>query len=164
MKRLLIGLLALTACDASRAEGPSTLVPFPSTTTTTTTTPPTTEVVVLAHHGPIEDGALRSGSGDPGYGEGRCPQWHDTAIEAGWPEEDWPTLSRIIYAESFCAEDSWNPIGGEYGHAAGLAQIMNELWPEHCGITPEQLFTPLENLRCARLVYNTQGWKAWSTF
>lgn len=161
--RILLLLIALAACAPTRAEQPTLKsLPHPPSTTTTTLTPTTT--TIGSYHGPVEDGALRSGSGTPGYGEGRCPQWHDTAIEAGWAEADWPTLSRILYAESFCAEDSWNPIGGQYGHASGLAQIMNELWPPECGITPEQLFDPLLNLRCALVVYGHQGWAAWSTY
>jgi hypothetical protein len=157
-----VSMCVLAACSSGRAT--ETLKPLPASATTAYATVVVTTTTIGSQHGPVEDGALRSGSGTAGYGEGRCPQWHDTAIAAGWTEADWPTLSRIIYAESFCAPDSWNPIGGEYGHAAGLAQIMNELWPEHCGITPEQLFDPLLNLQCARHVYSQQGWEAWASF
>src|SRR5262245_3020958 len=33
---------------------------------------------------------------------GVCSQWADTALAAGWSSSDWPTVNRIMYAESRC--------------------------------------------------------------
>ena len=131
------------------------LSPAPSVTTTTLEPQP----------GAVEDGALRSGTGAEGHGEGRCPQWRETALAAGWSEAEWPTLSRIIYAESGCDPSAHNlNVVGDYGRAAGLAQVMDGLWPSQCGITPDQLFDPFLNLSCALLIYRLQSWDAWATY
>ena len=28
---------------------------------------------------------------------GKCGEYHDLAIQAGWPESQWPTLSKVMY-------------------------------------------------------------------
>ena len=148
---------AATGCTSTREATSPTLDPLVSTTsvlppiaTTTTTTTTTTAV-------------LRSGTGELGSGEGTCPMWHDTAIAVGWTEADWPTLSRILYAESACDPHAYG-IDTEWGNGAGLAQVMDQLWPDQCGIAPADLFDPFHNLACALHVYNVQGWQAWSTY
>ena len=157
MKRaaLIVVALAATGCTSTREATSPTLAPLgatsvlPSIATTTTTTTPV---------------VLRSGTGAPGSGEGTCPMWHDTAISVGWTEADWPTLSRILYAESACNPQAYSPIDTEWGNGAGLAQVMDQLWPAQCGIAPADLFDPFHNLACALHVYNVQGWQAWSTY
>lgn len=130
-----------------------------STVVTTTTT------TIPAIHGWVEDGALRSGSGHPGYGEGRCPQWEAMALSAGWTAEQWPTVSRLMYAESLCNPNALNPRGhGELGHAAGLMQVMDLLWASECDIWPSEMYDPYSNLKCALYVFSLQGWEAWTTF
>ena len=87
-----------------------------------------------------------------------CSQFFWTSIEAGWTVEDWPFLAHILPRESNCQPDAYNKSG-----ASGLAQVLSS-WAASCGITKQQLFDPLENLRCARYVYNRQGKNAWSTW
>ena len=143
MRKLLLALVALAACEG-RPIGTMTTPPpnhpdlydHPSVVTTTTALP-----------------------------TGQCPQWYATAIAAGWPAAEWPTIDRVMWAESRCQPDAYNPIGHDpYGHARGLMQIMDGLWAEECGITADQLYDPHLNLVCALHVFNMQGWQAWSTY
>lgn len=39
---------------------------------------------------------------------GRCGEYHDLAIQAGWPKSQWPTLSKVMYRESRCNTLSFN--------------------------------------------------------
>lgn len=89
---------------------------------------------------------------------GPCWRWRHIAL-------DYFTLSQwrypvrgIMRRESNCEPDAYNPSG-----ATGLMQIM-PFWADDCGGWPSRLFRPRFNLRCARHVYNVQGWYAWSTY
>lgn len=83
--------------------------------------------------------------------EGPCSEWGAAAIEAGWPIEQWPRLSEIMWCESRCDPHAYNRSG-----ASGLLQIM-PFW--HNGRDP---FDPAVNLAIGLEVYNAQGWRAWS--
>jgi hypothetical protein len=87
-----------------------------------------------------------------------CSEWFWTSIEAGWAAEEWWFLAHILPRESNCDPAAYNRSG-----ASGLAQIM-PMWADDCGITRDQLFDPLQNLRCAKHVYNVQGKSAWQTW
>lgn len=92
----------------------------------------------------------------PDYG--RCGEWHDLAMWAGFSEADWPTVSRIMYRESRCQPGARNASG-----ASGLMQIM-PMWADDCGGVRAELFDPAFNLACAEHVRDVQGWRAWSTY
>lgn len=96
---------------------------------------------------------------------GKCGEWHDTAIGVGWPEEQWPTLSRVLYRESRCTPEAWN------GHDAGLTQInqIHSEWLSQMGFShPDDMFNPVNNLYFAYRLWSGReangqcGWQPWS--
>lgn len=87
---------------------------------------------------------------------GKCSQWHDAAINAGFTERQWPNVAYIMYRESRCQPEVQNPSG-----ATGLMQIM-PMWADDCGGTRSMLFDGWFNLRCAVHILHTQGWSAWA--
>lgn len=96
---------------------------------------------------------------------GRCGEWHDLAISVGWTEEDWPTLSRIIYRESRCIPEACSQSdSGLKCRDAGLVQVnqIHREWLAGMGYSfPDDLFDPAINLTFARRLYETSGWKPW---
>lgn len=88
---------------------------------------------------------------------GRCAEWHDHAIDAGFTEGQWPNVARIMYRESRCQPGAYNPSG-----ASGLMQIM-PMWADDCGLGRAQLLEAWPNLRCAVHILHVQGWSAWAT-
>jgi len=89
---------------------------------------------------------------------GQCSQWSDEALAAGWTAQQWPTVDRIMWAESRCDPGAYNGRSG----VAGLMQI-HPLWradPE-CAVN---LYDAYLNLRCALHVWHVQGWQAWVTY
>jgi hypothetical protein len=90
---------------------------------------------------------------------GQCPQWYGTAIGVGFDDSEWPTVDRIMYAESRCDPSAYNGASG----VTGLMQIM-QFWAEDCGGIPSDLYDPWFNLACALHVRNVQGWGAWVTY
>jgi lysozyme-like protein len=90
--------------------------------------------------------------------DGRCSQWASTALAAGWSSSDWPTVDRIMYAESRCNPDAYNGASG----VAGLMQI-HPLWKADSECAGN-LYDPYTNLVCARHVWAVQGWQAWVTY
>jgi hypothetical protein len=82
---------------------------------------------------------------------GRCAQWEQTALDVGWPVEQWPTIDRVMWCESHCEPGAHNRSG-----ASGLMQVMPGWW---AGRDP---FDPATNLTMALEVHAAQGWRAWS--
>ena len=135
------------------AQAPVTTTSTTSTTTTTTTT----EV-------PLQSDPLDY-IDEQRQLHGRCGEWHDLAMEVGWQEEQWPTLSDVLYTESRCTVDAWN------GHDAGLSQInqIHTSWLNEMGMShPEDMFDARNNLWFAYKLYSSReekglcGWKPWS--
>jgi hypothetical protein len=87
-----------------------------------------------------------------------CPEWFDLALEVGWEPDQWPTMARVMHAESMCVEDAYNGSG-----ATGLMQVM-PAWADDCGGTASELFDAAFNLACALHVHDVSGWGAWSTY
>jgi hypothetical protein len=94
----------------------------------------------------------------PPAARGRCAEFYDDALAAGFTHAQWPTVDRLMYAESRCQPNARNPSG-----ASGLMQVM-PMWADDCGGTRADLFNVGFNLRCARHILNVQGWRAWSTY
>lgn len=82
-----------------------------------------------------------------------CPEWFATALQAGFNEQQWPTVARIMRCESGCHPWAHNASG-----ASGLMQIMPFWWK---GRDPYDSDT---NLIMAKEVYDQQGWPAWSCY
>ena len=91
-----------------------------------------------------------------------CPQWYGLAMEQGWHPEQWPTLSRVMDAESSCNPSAKNPSSS----ASGLLQILaGHTGPgSRCGGDRSMLFIAEWNLWCGSLVLRDQGWDAWVTY
>lgn len=175
MKRLtlLFITIPLVSCAVVDKEPSETLAPIglssfvdittttetPTTSTTTTTEAPETTTTTE----PIDFAGLAA-SWQLGVEEaraiyGKCGEWHDLAISVGFTEEDWLTLSAIIYRESRCQPDAWN------GHDAGLTQInqIHQQWVEESGWKfPDDLFNPENSLRFTLMLKNSSGWRPWS--
>src|SRR5262245_35391682 len=82
---------------------------------------------------------------------GPCAEWGPTALAAGWPAEEWPTVARVMECESGCQPRAYNRSG-----ASGLMQVLKRWAPEL------DLFDPATNLAVALDVWHRQGWQAWS--
>ena len=87
----------------------------------------------------------------------RCPQWWQTAVDAGWRQSQLPTLDYLMWRESRCntgAHNTEDPMGG----SRGLVQINGfwTPWLSSRGIVSrsEGLFGPYRNLRAALAIYN----------
>ena len=111
---------------------------------------------------------------------GKCGEYHDLALQAGWPESQWPTLSYVMYRESRCNTFSFyksDPNGG----SRGLIQI-NGFWCRKNKYNPigwlqaksilqtcDDLYDPLTNLRAGWAMWqysqehNGCGWRPWAT-
>lgn len=112
---------------------------------------------------------------------GKCGEWHDLAMAVGWPAEEWPTLSYVLYRESRCNIDSWNKTDPHSG-SRGLMQI-NGFWCRPNRYDPngflqsvgvlnncEDLFDPVTNLRAGLAIWTYGenkhgcGWRGpWAT-
>lgn len=86
-----------------------------------------------------------------------CPQWWQTAVDAGWRQSLLPTLDYLMWRESRCNPAQHNtddPMGG----SRGLVQINGfwTPWLASRGIVKrsEGLFGPKRNLRAALAIYN----------
>lgn len=162
---ILVSLATITVlsyiAEAQAPESVSTTttlspVTLPPQTTTTTLPPVTTTTINLSG---VDWNALRQMEIDSMRQKyGKCGEYHDLAISIGWPEEEWKTLSQVMWRESRCITDSWN------GADAGLMQInqVHTEWAAQMGFThPEDLFTPENNLYFAYRLWETSGWKPW---
>lgn len=132
----------------------------PETTTvapeTTTTVPETTTTVAIDWEAIAQTVAAQTD--EARFTWGQCGEWHDLAISVGWPEEEWPTLNKIIWRESRCTMDAWN------GQDAGLTQVnqIHKKWLAEMGWThPNDMFDPEKNLTFALRLWETSGWKPW---
>jgi len=129
---------------------------LPPQTTTTTLPPVTTTTINLDG---VDWTALRQMEIDSMRQKyGKCGEYHDLAISIGWPEEEWETLSLVMWRESRCQTDAWN------GADAGLMQInqVHTEWAAQMGFShPIDLFTPENNLYFSLRLWQESGWKPW---
>ena len=158
---ILASLVASIAIVAPLAKGKeSKEVTVQETTTTTAvvvTTPETTTTTVVIDWEAIAQ-TVAAQTDEARFTWGQCGEWHDLAISVGWPEEEWPTLNKIIWRESRCTMDAWN------GHDAGLTQVnqIHKKWLAEMGWThPNDMFDPEKNLTFALRLWETSGWKPW---
>jgi len=139
----------LTVVETIPATVPTTTLPVPEPTTTSVA--PAFDVGAYVEAERAE--------------HGRCGEWHDLAMSVGWHEEEWSTLSTVLWTESRCTPDAWN------GHDAGLTQInqIHAKWLNEMGLShPQDMFDPRLNLWFAYRLYSSReevgkcGWKPWS--
>lgn len=88
----------------------------------------------------------------------RCSEWLPEALRQGWPLEEWPTLSRVLWKESRC--DAFADSGPDHG----LTQInrIHTAWLADFGWTHDDMKDPKKNLHFAYRLWTTSGWKPWS--
>lgn len=86
---------------------------------------------------------------------------------AGFPENLWPTMVGIAYAESGGRATARNPANKATtqadGYVArGLFQIRNQLTEEQA--TKQGYYSGLKNTQLAKSIYDSQGLKAWEAY
>lgn len=151
--------------------------PPPPPSTTTTTLPDVSQVdfaglaALEAQTSPMEPRAVY----------GKCGEWHDLALMVGWPAEEWPTLSYVLYRESRCNVGSHNKTDPMSG-SRGLLQINGYWckpskyfangWLQEQGIlsTCDDLYDPVVNLKAGLAIWwygevkHGCGWRGpWAT-
>lgn len=95
---------------------------------------------------------------------GKCGEWKLLAEQVGWPTEEWPTLSYVLYRESRCNIDSHNhtdPMSGSRGlmqingYWCRPSQWSKAGWLQDRGIlnTCDDLFNPEINLRAGLAIW-----------
>jgi hypothetical protein len=116
--------------------------------------------------------------------DARCPQWWDTAVAAGWEQEQLSDLDGVLWRESRCDEKQTNTsdpniVDGVKG-SVGLAQV-NVFWVQATKWYPNgylqtvsvvsgahDLYDPFLNLRAAKAIFDYDrgegrcGWSAWA--
>jgi hypothetical protein len=104
-----------------------------------------------------------------------CPNWQPLALQVGWPAEQLPTLTAIIYHESRCQPNAHNPDDPNTG-SYGAGQI-NGFWcrpsryfpagwlqTQRILTTCTDLYNPETTLRAMLAVWQYGGWEQWSTY
>lgn len=100
---------------------------------------------------------------------GICGEWYDEAISVGWTPEEWKKLRWIIAREtgSTCDPTVYNGNEATRDRSYGLLQInmRGKLEPDRlwrCGLSAkEELWDPVVNLRCGRVLFELAGWDPW---
>ena len=101
-------------------------------------------------------------------------QWHQVALDAGWPESSWPRLSCIIRRESGGQPAAHNPRDpglGSYGLLQLNLSLGNSgtwaLWGPSLGWDATRLYDPATNLTYGHELYERAqrmwgaGWRPW---
>ena len=83
-------------------------------------------------------------------------------IAHGFPKTAVPTMYCIAKHESGFNPVAYN-LNKNRSFDVGLFQI-NQLWKKWCRMTDHDLLDVNNNVRCARIVLDKQGYKAWVTF
>lgn len=100
----------------------------------------------------------------PGAGQ-RCPQYEPIALAVGWPAEQIPKLSYVMWRESRCLPTAHNPRPPDNSY--GLIQLnmlAHKGWVGPIvGWDFNQLFDPYVNLRVGlQLWHKAGGWGPWA--
>ncbi|NDD85617.1 hypothetical protein EBZ38_15250 [bacterium] len=86
----------------------------------------------------------------------RCPEFRQTALDAGWSEADWPRLDAIIWRESRCSATAHNRRGKDDSY--GLVQL--NMRAHRSWVRPlvdgdfDRLLDPATNLAVARQLFD----------
>lgn len=166
---LLLFALSGLACDAP-SDSPPEVRPVP-----TTTPPPSVAYEPL--QAPLRPD-LRESVPSPTttLPDTDCAEWYPLAMEVGWPEAEWPTLSYVMHRESRC-----DPSVTSRHDDRGLLQIhppswckpnrYNDIgWLQAQGVINEceELYDPRKNLLAGHMIYlygvekHGYGWGPWS--
>ena len=174
---LFVAVLALAGLSCEpRSYDPPDLVPMSTVYEPLIVAPATTQARIRADVESVPSPSLPALVGP----DTPCQEWVPEAVQAGWPaeRETIETLVSIMYRESRCNYDSFNPTDPN-GGSRGLLQI-NGFWceprfPGDIGwlqsqgvlVSCDQLFDPAVNLRAGLAIYayssakNNNGWHPW---
>lgn len=96
---------------------------------------------------------------------GQCGEFYETAMSVGWPAEEWPQLSKIMYRESRCLPDSCSESdSGRVCRDWGLMQINEHSWRRTIlsqGYEMKDMWNPQHNLSFALWLWHSYGWTPW---
>lgn len=100
---------------------------------------------------------------------GVCGEWYDEAISVGWTPEEWKKLRWIIAREtgSTCDPGVYNGNEATRDRSYGLLQInmRGKLEADRlarCQLgSKDELWDPIVNLRCGRVLFELAGWDPW---
>lgn len=97
-------------------------------------------------------------------------RWYDTAVEAGWPDQDWSRLACIINRESRGDPTAYNGRGRDDSY--GLLQLNMRAHRSWVGPLVDwdfnRLFDPATNLSVGRVLFDRavdyygNGWQPWN--
>jgi hypothetical protein len=102
-----------------------------------------------------------------------CEQALQLALDVGWPAEEMATLARVLWRESRCQANAYNP-DDPMGGSHSLLQINsfwcvpNSNWPigwlQAQGIvkTCADLYDPTTNLRAGLAIWQNSAWHPWA--
>jgi hypothetical protein len=101
-----------------------------------------------------------------------CAQALNLALSVGWSADQTPTLSRVLFRESRCQENAFNP-QDTVGKSYGLLQI-NSFWCTPSAYWPqgwlqakgiltvcESLLDPKINLTAGLAIWHNSNWSPW---
>lgn len=106
--------------------------------------------------------------------EGQCAQWLGDALDVGWPESELETIDYLIWRESRCEPDAFNPEDPR-GGSHGLMQINGHwcrpnpstgimvgwLQEQHIISGCDGLYDPANNLHSALVIWLEYGYEPW---
>lgn len=93
-----------------------------------------------------------------------CPEWYEPAMDAGWPEDTWPTLDHIMWRESKCRPDATHH-NANGSTDRGLLQVnsVHLPWLADRGVSAADLYDGPTNLVAGLWLYEASGWAPWRT-
>lgn len=101
----------------------------------------------------------------------RCPQYYQTALDAGWTHAQWSKIDYIIWRESRCNPTAYN--GKRRDNSYGLMQLNMRAHKAWVGPLVNwdftKLYNPSTNLSVAKELYNRAskmfgcGFQPWKT-
>jgi hypothetical protein len=178
-----IASLVITFCAGQvgtpAAAPESTTTTVVTTTAAPTTQPPATPAPTTTTTFPDLSGVDFKQIARDTYG--KCGEWRELALLVGWPAEEWPTLSYVLYRESRCNIGSHNktdPMSGSRGlmqingYWCRPSQWSKAGWLQDRGIltTCDDLYNPEINLRAGLAIWlygeekHGCGWRGpWAT-
>lgn len=100
---------------------------------------------------------------------GPCGEWRDEALSVGWTADEWKDLRWIIARETgdTCDPTVYNGNEATRDRSYGLLQINMRGSLEadrlaRCQLgSKEELWDPVVNLRCGRVLFELAGWDPW---
>lgn len=151
-----VAFLFLTFSPSTSSSLVAPEAPEVSIVSTTSTTTTTTTTIPLSPEELIERARLS---------HGQCGEFYETAMAVGWPAEEWPKLSKIMYRESRCLPEACSQSdSGRVCRDWGLMQINDYSWKRTIlsqGYEMSDMWVPEHNLTFAFWLWTTYGWQPW---